>query len=338
MPKTTSDKRLERILNLLQELITRRGGSLPREDIWTIEGYRGFPVRESQKRMISRDLSFLKSMGYEISRKKDSNGVTYYKISSIQGKLIVPSSLTENETLSMRLGLKMAKHFVPFLEKESRSLLEKITGLYPDSVPQKAEMLGSSVIFGLPVTRINADAFNKLLDAIINRSTIRIQYTPSSGKTEDHVVSPWCVTFKYHDWYAFGQSNKFKNPGIFRISRIRLIGIDPSSEFIPPPIDFPISDPFSYNPFAEAPFHFRLRIIPPFASSAEARVKWFKNQATTRNKDGSIIFEGDTNDPKELSNWILRACDCIEILEPEQLRKKVKERIEVFLKLNNLHQ
>ncbi len=75
----------------------------------------------------------------------------------------------------------------------------------------------------------------------------------------------------------------------------------------------------------------KLRIRHPFAVMA-AETAWYPQQRISApDKDGSVFFEGTVTSLEEISRWILRAADCMEVLEPEVLREKVLGKARALL-------
>ncbi len=75
----------------------------------------------------------------------------------------------------------------------------------------------------------------------------------------------------------------------------------------------------------------KLRIHPPFTHSLRQK-EWFPGQKITNDESvpGAFLYEVILKGLDDVTRWIMRALDSFEILEPEELKEKVREKIETF--------
>ena len=69
----------------------------------------------------------------------------------------------------------------------------------------------------------------------------------------------------------------------------------------------------------------------------EADQKWrlveeFGTSCFTENEDGRLLFTADYTDMENLITWILTFGDKAEVIEPEEVREKVRTTIEAMIK------
>jgi predicted DNA-binding transcriptional regulator YafY len=55
---------------------------------------------------------------------------------------------------------------------------------------------------------------------------------------------------------------------------------------------------------------------------------WHRSQQLTPQPDGSLLFEVEVNDPREVGWWVLQWGADAEVLEPESLRQELRETAE----------
>jgi predicted DNA-binding transcriptional regulator YafY len=60
---------------------------------------------------------------------------------------------------------------------------------------------------------------------------------------------------------------------------------------------------------------------------------WYPEQKIRKNKDGSILFTAKVGNLEEVSRWVLASADCVEILEPAELKDLVRKKASRLLAL-----
>jgi len=83
----------------------------------------------------------------------------------------------------------------------------------------------------------------------------------------------------------------------------------------------------------EKRFKVRLKIDPPTSTKVSERI-WVEGQKVSFNEDGSIIFEAKMTGVVDIVNWVLGLGSKVEVLEPKELREKVKEEARRILGKN----
>ena len=61
-------------------------------------------------------------------------------------------------------------------------------------------------------------------------------------------------------------------------------------------------------------------------------VEEFGTSCFTENEDGRLLFTADYTDMENLITWILTFGDKAEVIEPEEVREKVRTTIEAMIK------
>jgi len=80
------------------------------------------------------------------------------------------------------------------------------------------------------------------------------------------------------------------------------------------------------DPFCTETYTLKLIIHEPFATSVREVNDWYPEQKIRRNEDGSILFTAKVGNLEEVSRWVLASADCVEILEPAELKDLVSEK------------
>ena len=89
-----------------------------------------------------------------------------------------------------------------------------------------------------------------------------------------------------------------------------------------------------YNPFVKIPeggYRVKLRITGSFVKPC-METKWFPDEVKDFNKeDGSLNYEVTLKGLEAITLWIMRALDCVEVIEPAELRDLVNARVKRYL-------
>ena len=130
---------------------------------------------------------------------------------------------------------------------------------------------------------------------------------------------------------------------VFRLNRIKAVEVLPSDNFI----DCPYSpeelrknielDFDQYNPDKE--YLIKLRITGSFAGPV-METEWYSEEKKEweRGPNGeflkSVYYEVKLKGLERITLWIMRALDCIEVLEPLELKDDIDRRVNEYMKRN----
>lgn len=171
--------------------------------------------------------------------------------------------------------------------------------------------------------------FDNLKSAILLRKVVEFDYVSSYGEKTKREVKPIKLVFKDTSWYLYGFCEGKQENRIFRISRIRdlivkdkifepLSSMDVSIEQNKPDIKDIITIRLKFEPEVV----YRVYDDPNY-------------EDIKHNEDGTI--EATISFPK--GEWvyghILSFGHLVEVLEPEDFREEIKERLRLALKVYN---
>ena len=257
---------------------------------------------------------------------------------------MLPMKIEKRELLSLVTGVKLAGDFIKPLKASAESLWNKLKKQFPGSEMKKGERLSEAISLAMPVSdfRPDREVFQKAIDAIDEKRVLGVgQYEDGKGKKYACTISPHALFFKYHAWYLIGispEKNK-TSPAVFRLNRIKAVELRSSENFIECPyspeelrnnieLDF---DP--YNPDKE--YQVKLRITGDFAGPV-METEWYggENKKEERDPNGERIvhYEVKLKGLERITLWIMRALDCVEVLEPQELREEIDRRVSAYLK------
>lgn len=173
----------------------------------------------------------------------------------------------------------------------------------------------------------------QIYEAIRERHKVNMGYNSfSSGKREQHRLSPYAVLFRKHGWYVIGHSERSDQILTFRINRINSLSI--SHTFYTIPEDFSVqkymekSWDFRLGPETHVVIEFEPRIAPLIRE-----VEWHSTQKIYENPDGGLRFEATVAGWQEVGWWVLTWGEEAEVIQPRELRQWIAETAEKMVRV-----
>lgn len=254
--------------------------------------------------------------------------------------LMLPMKLKKEEALALVSGVRLIPEFIPPLKAASNRLWLRMKNQMSDEILEECESLTSAIVSAIPMAaEIDHDVFMKILEALHEKQYINIkEYVKSwANDLECCEFSPHVIYMRHHSWYVLGKVSGEQK--ILRLDRIK------SAELLDKPQEDPLSAEelsmmvhdvqLDYNPFAKAPsgdWHIKLRITGSFVQPCR-ETQWFPGEKKTFDPEsGSLTYEVKLKGLEAITLWIMRALDCMEVLEPAELREIIDRRVNEYLK------
>ncbi len=280
---------------------------------------------------IQRDINLLCEMGIEIIPR----GKQGYEMVS---DFFLPAL---NLNFDEALALITAARFYQAAEGEQaieglNSAIHKITSDLPKQTNQTLDQIAPQIeVPHQQVSQIDETQLHKekLYEAIRERRKVNMAYNSfSSGKREQHRLSPYAILFRKHAWYVIGHAEQLNQILTFRISRIHSLFISHLPYTIP--VDF------SVQKYMEKSWDFRLGLethvaieFAPRIAPLIREVSWHSTQQIHENADGGLRFEATVAGWLEVGWWVLGWGDEAEVIEPKELREWVVETAEKMVEV-----
>ena len=270
---------------------------------------------EVSKRTINRDIEDLCRAGIPIRTAQGTGG----GISIMDGYRMDRIILTSKDMQMILAGLRSldsvsgSSYYGQLMEKIQAGSSEFITGRdsilidlsswYRDSLAPKIEMIQ---------------------DAIADRSLIKFRYYAPSGESE-RTVEPYYLVFRWSSWYLWAWCLKRKDFRLFKLNRMDGVQITERN--------FECRDATMPDLSNEKIFPGGIKVKALFEADQKWRlVEEFGTSCFTENEDGRLLFTADYTDMENLITWILTFGDKAEVIEPEEVREKVRTTIEAMIK------
>ena len=271
---------------------------------------------EVSRRTINRDIETLCYAGIPIRTKQGAGGGIFIA----RGYRIDRTVLTSKDMQTILAGLRS---------------LDSISGSsYYSRLMEKLQTGSSDMISGKESMLIDLSSWYKdslapkialIQDAIEDRHLISFDYFAPSGESK-RTIEPYYVVFKWSSWYVWGWCRKRRDYRLFKLNRMDKVRESAKSftaRKAPVP-DLGSELAFPRNIILKALFEpdMKWRLVEEFGPEC------YEVQA-----DGRLLLIKDYKDLENLTMWLLTFGDMVEVLEPAEVREKLKTMAESMIKM-----
>ncbi len=170
-----------------------------------------------------------------------------------------------------------------------------------------------------------APKISTIQDAIENRHLLEFYYYAPSGESK-RSIEPYYIVFKWTSWYVYGWCRQRKDYRLFKLNRMDKVK-ETKKEFecrnAPVP-DLGSELKFPRNIVLKALFDpdMKWRLVEEFGPDC------YEVQ-----EDGRLLLIKDYADIDNLTMWMLTFGDKVEVIEPEEVRERLKEMAGSMMKI-----
>lgn len=261
---------------------------------------------EVSRRTINRDIEDLCRAGIPIRTAQGARG----GISIMEGYRMDRTMLTSKDMQMILAGLRSldsvsGSHYYGQLMEKIKSgssdfvsgrdsILIDLSSWYKDSLAPKIEMIQT---------------------AIEERRLLSFRYYAPKGESSRE-IEPYYLIFKWSSWYVWGWCCKREDFRLFKLNRMDELKISAAGYEIRA---VPMPDLSNERIFPGG-----IKVKAVFQSEMRWRlVEEFGPDCFETQSDGTLLFHSEYTDDESLINWLLTFQDQVEVLEPEQIRKKL---------------
>lgn len=276
----------------------------------------------------------------ELSEKFEVSVRTIYRDIDVISSAGIPIYATQGKGG----GIEIADDFVLkkslLSEKEQEQILVALKGLEGINKQYENELLTKlSAFFKIKNTNwIEVDftnwqrgneydeLFNDIKSAIINKNIIRFTYFSSNEKETSREVKPIRLLFKGWDWYVYTfclLRNEFR---YFKLSRIRDLKIL-DENFEDSYEDVVLIKKMEYKDTV----HVKLKFDRKVAFRVYDEMGYIKED-----EEGNLYAEIELPNDYNLYNYIFSFGESVEVLEPIEIRNKIRDMINIMSKIYNM--
>lgn len=270
---------------------------------------------EVSRRTINRDIETLSKAGVPIMTLQGSGG----GISIMDGYRLDRTILTSKDMRTILAGLRS---------------LDSVSGSsYYSQLMEKLELGSSQFVAGKDSVLIDLSSWYRsalapkievIQQAIEDRHLLSFRYFAPGGESK-RLIEPYYLVFRWSNWYLWGWCTERNDFRLFKLNRMTELAktgdVFICREVTPPDL----AD--------EKIFPGEVKVKALF----DPEVKWrlvdeFGPDCFTETKDGKILFTSDFSDEDSILTWFMTFGDKAEVIEPEDLRKKLIDRIGRMMK------
>ena len=182
----------------------------------------------------------------------------------------------------------------------------------------------------VPEKSESAALLPKLQAAVDDRKAVRFTYyTIARDEELERTVDPYGLQMVAGEWYLIGRCHLRDEVRTFRLSRIHSRVVHATRALH----DFERQEGFDLAAYRDRPpwrlaavtGAARVRVNASMAWWVEAH--WSHCGAVERRDDGGIDYTTDYADPRPLLSWVLNLADAAELLEPADLRTRLRGQL-----------
>ena len=263
-------------------------------------------------RTIYRDIDVLSSAGIPIYATQGKGG----GIEIADDFVLKKSFLSENEQEQILIALKGLELTNKEYENE---LLTKLTALFKTKNTNCIEVDFTN----WQRSKSYDELFKDIKSAIINKNIVRFIYFSSNKKETSRKVKPIRLLFKGWDWYVYAFCLSRNDFRYFKLSRIKEFEILPNT----------FEDDFdSIVLKKEIEYEETVFVKVKFDREMAFRVYDEVSSAIEEDEDGSLYATVELPNDYNLYNYIFSYGDAAEVLEPKEIRDKIKNIINIMAK------
>lgn len=247
-----------------------------------------------------------------------------------------PVRLGEGEAIALFLGQRLLSQCrgTPF-EEFVQQAMEKIQVLLPRSVVVDVQRTLGTVSFQVEPLRGEelevAERYELLVKAAVERKSVFMEYyTASSGKVSERLIDPYHLRMADGAWYCIAYCHERKSVRTFALDRI--IHLEITGESFEIPSDFSVEDYLADSLFIERGEP--REVVIEFDATQAAYIRgreWHKSQKLTELKDGGLRMTMTIGGLGELKRWIMSMGRHAWVVEPPELRDKIRGELAAAL-------
>jgi predicted DNA-binding transcriptional regulator YafY len=287
------------------------------------------------RRTASRDLNVIRELGLAIEPQETDSRIRYWQVPKEKRDIRVTYSFRDV------MSLFMGRRFFDFLE--NTTLQESFDNVYGRVEKQllNAKDLDNARKLSQKVYLVHEgpkklpkkarETLDECLSGLIHEKKLAIRYRNSKGDLRKYKVHPYTLVAYKRGLYLVAKAEENERTMVLSLERIT------SAEWLK-------SEPFKYpRKFDPERFFGKAMFIMPgdpeevellFTKTTEPfiRIRHFHpTQNLTKAKDGRLKMTLKVPVSEELVNWVASYREHVEVLSPENLRKRMKESLKKAL-------
>lgn len=284
---------------------------------------------ETSIRTIYRDIQALSEAGVPII------GAPGQGYSLMEGYFLPPVSFTVEEAVTLLIGSEFVEqNFDTSYRARAQTSRGKIEAILPESLRKEAARVRKAIRLLSSGEAINSEREKECIEtfrrAILEERKVKFRYSrilpDSDGNRQSlRTVAPYGLVLVQGKWMLIAQCDLRQDLRHFRLSRMSELTVLEDSYKIP--ADFILQD---YRPLDDRNIRVCIRAHPSITDKVKESNNYFLEAFEDHAEGLHMSFR--VRHPQELLQWVLGWGADVVVLEPETLRKRVREEAEKMLK------
>lgn len=269
---------------------------------------------EVSRRTIMRDVESLSGAGIPIVTVQGGGG----GISIMEGYRLDKSLLSREDLQNILAGLQSIRSVSN--PKEADLLLDKLA-------PSKGGIITLNEIMSIDLSSFDrdslADKIECLKNAIGQKRLVAFRYYYNKGEA-DKVIEPCQIVYKWSDWYLFGFCREKQDFRLYKLSRLWELSVceEIFAQRQIPPEKKKLGSHMRDDYFVTAIYQ---------ASEKYKLIEEYGPDAFTVLPDGRLLTCRGFTNPEDAALWFLGFGSKVEILEPKEMKQKLRIHAENIL-------
>ncbi len=261
---------------------------------------------EVSRRTINRDIEALSMAGIPIQTVQGSGG----GIRIMEGYRIDRTVLTRSDMQAILAGLRSLDSVSG--TNRYAQLMEKLSAGGSDVLSVDSHFLINLAAWDKTSV---ADKIGRIHGAIETKRKLQFHYSVPSGESE-RTIEPYFLVFEWSGWYVWGWCELRQDFRLFKLNRMTDLRTGESFQgrAVPyPDLSTERVFPHNYRVRAVIQPEYRWRILEDYGADS-----------FTEQDDGTLLFSFGFTDEDSIIPWALSFGDGIELLEPAELRERLR--------------
>lgn len=288
------------------------------------------PKPASIKRSLQRDLNKLETYGINIMRPSTGSKNKTYRLE----QEYLPKLSLENAAM---LYVSTMLHRNTLMNDAITSVRRNIESGFFQGMPERSRLLRER-IYILGDTLSNPEQFGDILGSLVRAVSetyrVKVEYINNDGKTSSRILEPLGMVCKRSVWYLIARQVDIQETRTFRVDQVCHLTNLPEEPFAyPTGFLLPEYIGNSWGVFCNDPVRIvRLRFSPQVARRVKNLCYHPSQRIVQEDADGSIVIRFEVCGLLEMRSWIMQWGSQVEVLEPLDLRKQIREMAENIIK------
>jgi predicted DNA-binding transcriptional regulator YafY len=273
-------------------------------------------------RTVHRYINMLDEMGIPVYSERGPHG----GFSLMRGYKMPPLVLTPQEAVAVYLGTSLVEEIWGRLYKEAaRGAMAKLDNVLPEEQRHEVAWARRTLV-ATGMHRADhtplAPVLEKLRRAARERRRVTMVYHSRSRRESlERDIDPYALAHRWGRWYVIGYCHLRETMRTFRVDRIRELTL--LSEAFDAPDAFDVQEYLTQEAWFEPQVQVRMRFTPEGALTAQdERAYW---DTIEEQPDGSLVVTFCASELEWAARVALWYGPEVEVLEPEELRRQVRE-------------